>query len=287
MLKSLKESLIAPMLFMMALVTLALPAAAAPYATDWIDGHNSRTRLIVGGRPADDGKVERFVALEIALAPGWKTYWRQPGSAGGIPPHVTWQKSTNLKKVEVEFPAPRRFVDPSGETIGYKNSVTFPLRVVLDDTDRPLGLRLEVFYGVCREICIPVQAAFEVAVSPELFRQTPPELAAALAKVPVKVKASIAPALSAVRKVERAGGAVVLEFDVRYPGTTADADLFAETGDGQPLEMSKLVARPGKHLVRFEVPVADATEWRQLGKSGLRLTIVGESGASEASVPRP
>ena len=81
------------------------------------------TRLLVGGAPRADGVIERYVALEVALQPGWKTYWRQPGSAGGIPPQVSWQGSANLGTATLLFPAPKRMVDQTGATIGYKGNV--------------------------------------------------------------------------------------------------------------------------------------------------------------------
>ena len=62
---------------------------------------------------------------------GWKTYWRMPGDAG-IPPQFDWSGSQNVKSVEVLWPAPQRFIDSGGETVGYKDRVVFPLRIVPD-----------------------------------------------------------------------------------------------------------------------------------------------------------
>ena len=92
--------------------------------------------------------------LEIELDPGWKTYWRLPGDAG-IPPQFDWSKSKNLKSIEILWPAPQRFSDAGGETIGYKDRVVFPLRIVPENPDAPVELDLSLFFGVCQDICIP------------------------------------------------------------------------------------------------------------------------------------
>lgn len=99
--------------------------------------------------------------VRIELAPGWKTYWRMPGDAG-IPPEFTWQPSLPAK-VEVQFPAPSRHVDKSGETVGYESEVIFPVTVT---PERPeaLDLTLDLFFAVCKDICIPAQAQASIAL---------------------------------------------------------------------------------------------------------------------------
>jgi DsbC/DsbD-like thiol-disulfide interchange protein len=265
-------------------------AHAAPYATDWVAGHTSRTRLIVGAVPKADGRVQRYAAFEVVLSPGWKTYWRQTGPAGGIPPYMSTQGSKNLKSAALQFPAPLRMVDPSGETIGYKKSVILPIAIEPVNRARPVALNLKLFFGVCREICIPAEAAFKVTLAPEMFRQTPPELTKALAKLPAKAgqpAAGAGPQLRSVKSAAIGGGKRALTFDVRFSKGTAGADLFAETGSWEPLEMSTVIARPSSKTIRYQVIVVDGGQWQSLAKTGLHITIVSDAGASEARVPRP
>lgn len=108
-------------------------------------------RLII----TDDGKSPARGVLEIMLQPGWKTYWRDPGD-GGIPPSL----NGNGMSVELQFPAPERF-DENGQTFsGYHTGVSLPF--VLAETLVPVD-KLIAFIGVCREICVPFQAEFQVA----------------------------------------------------------------------------------------------------------------------------
>ena len=49
---------------------------------------------------------DHIAALQITLAPGWKTYWRQPGDTG-IPPRFDFSGSENLTILDVIYPAPK------------------------------------------------------------------------------------------------------------------------------------------------------------------------------------
>lgn len=97
----------------------------------------------------------------VELEPGWKTYWRMPGDSG-VPPEFSW--STSLPaRVEVQFPAPSRHVDSSGEAVGYEGQVLFPVTVT---PDKPggLDLSLDLFFGVCKDVCIPAQAQASITL---------------------------------------------------------------------------------------------------------------------------
>lgn len=97
----------------------------------------------------------------IELEPGWKTYWRMPGEAG-IPPEFTWTTSAPAE-VKVAFPAPARYADQSGETVGYEGSALFPA-VVTPETATELQLGVDLFFAVCKDICIPASARASITL---------------------------------------------------------------------------------------------------------------------------
>lgn len=164
------------------LVLLALPSAGADavatsFLSAWDQGHKSRARLVIAmdveagmlarAKQAARGQAMSVEALaqpavlagvQIELAKGFKTYWRHPGTDGGVPPEFDWSKSDNIQSVYVGFPAPQRFNGEAGYAIGYKRGVVFPLIVVPGNRMRPAILRLNLFYGVCKDICIPAEA---------------------------------------------------------------------------------------------------------------------------------
>ena len=92
----------------------------------------------------------------IELEPGLKTYWRMPGEAG-VPPEFTWLPSAPAE-VEVQLPTPRRHADASGETVGYEGEALFPVTVTPETGAGELRLGLQLFFAVCKDICIPARA---------------------------------------------------------------------------------------------------------------------------------
>ena len=102
--------------------------------------------------------------IQIKLPGNWKTYWKVPGDAG-IPPDFDWSGSENLDAVKVYWPAPRRYRDQAGESIGYKHNVVFPITVKPKQVSQPVDLRLKLFYAVCDDICVPGQAELAIQLS--------------------------------------------------------------------------------------------------------------------------
>jgi DsbC/DsbD-like thiol-disulfide interchange protein len=201
-------------------------SAAAADASAWDQDAHSATRLIAGDgtRPAADGALR--AGVEIKLARGWKTYWRYPGDSG-IPPRFDFAASSNVKSVTVLWPAPHRLKDASGQSIGYKDQLIFPLRVVPQDAAQPVTLRLNLEYGVCEKLCVPVQTNAELVLARAPSAQDG-ALAAAEAQVPVPVQLGEGKSF-AVRTVKRQSGASPQQVvvDVMAPEHFA-LDLFAE-----------------------------------------------------------
>src|SRR5436190_7941910 len=136
-------------------------AARAQDASPWQrDGH-SAVRLLAGSR---SGAV-LLGGIAFQLQPGWKTYWRTPGDSG-VPPRFDFSKSENVEAVTVLWPAPTKFDDGAGGySLGYKQQVVLPLRIVAKSNDKPVTLRATINYAVCEKLCIPVDAKAELTFS--------------------------------------------------------------------------------------------------------------------------
>src|ERR1043165_4696380 len=154
------HALVAAILASNLVVTVAVsrPALAAD-ASAWDGDQRAAVRLVAGERR---GTAHR-AGIEIRLAPGWKTYWRYPGDSG-IPPRFDFSSSKNVKSVTVRYPAPHRFNDESGTSIGYKKGVVFPLDVVAQNAARPVALVLKADYAICEKVCIPAEGKAELSV---------------------------------------------------------------------------------------------------------------------------
>src|SRR5258707_5150881 len=136
-----------------------MPQALAQDSSPWVKDGHSAVRLLAGSR---SGAV-LLGGIAIQLQPGWKTYWRTPGDSG-VPPRFDFSKSDNVEAVTVLWPAPQKFDDGAGGvSLGYKQQVVLPLRIVAKDTGKPVTLRADINYAVCAKLCIPVDAKAELA----------------------------------------------------------------------------------------------------------------------------
>src|SRR5436853_5929602 len=122
------------------LVMLGSGAGMADDVSRWDGDARSAVRLIAGSPPAGNNAALLPAGSEIRLKPGWHTYWRYPGDAG-VPPRFDFKGSTNVKSVEVRYPAPRRLPEAGGISIGYDRDLILPLEVVPQDRGKPVGLR--------------------------------------------------------------------------------------------------------------------------------------------------
>jgi len=134
--------------------------------------------LIEGWRRADGTHV---AALEIRMAPGWHTYWRAPGE-GGIPPVFDWSGSANLAGVAYEWPTPLVFDTYGMPTIGYEGALVLPLMMRPKDPEAPIDAELELFFGVCKEICVPAGAQVSARLAPGAVPQGRARIERALAQ---------------------------------------------------------------------------------------------------------
>ena len=133
-----------------ALAALSLSILSTPLLAAGLDDI-LKVSLRPGWR-AEDGT--HIAALQITLAPGWKTYWRQPGDTG-IPPKFDFRVSEGLGALEVLYPTPKITWQDQVRTISYQDEVIFPI-VIQPRTIGNMTISGQVEIGVCKEICIPV-----------------------------------------------------------------------------------------------------------------------------------
>jgi DsbC/DsbD-like thiol-disulfide interchange protein len=231
----------------------AIPGASTVRAADasiW-DGDARSAARLVAGSPVSRGAMR--AGLELRLGTGWKTYWRYPGDSG-VPPRFDFAKSTNVKSVTVRWPAPHRFTDDGGASIGYKGGVLLPLEIVPANPAQPVTLRVAVEYAICEKLCIP--AAGSAALGLGAASSFDAALAAAQARVP-KPAALGDSAPLAIRSVKREPGSpnphVVVE--VAAP-EGAPLDLFVEGPTDEwalPLPEPVAGSAPGRRRYSFEL----------------------------------
>ena len=256
---------------------------AQDLASDWVEGFNNKARLIAGkasgGPVGAEGAV--LAGIEISMGPGFKTYWRNPGEAGGVPPEFDFSGSQNVAGARVLYPAPHRTKDKAGENIAYKDTVIFPVLLTPADPAQPMTLNVNAVYGVCKDICIPAEASLSISIPPS------PEASDALAAVLKTVPAETAnpatdPVLSSWR-IKREGAKLILIMDVANGGAEGDAFLFS--ADGLYMPMTKKVSAGAKDV--YEADLTEGASLDELAAKRISVTLVGAKGQSETFIQLP
>jgi len=236
---------------------------------------HSTVRLIIG----EYNNKAWTAGVEIELAPGWKTYWRVPGDSG-VPAEFDWTNSTNVKTTKVFWPAPKRYEDITGKSIGYKKHVVFPVTVTPENTDAPAKLDLQFYYAVCNDICIPAQANLKLNLPIKTqSNMSLQRIRSFEAQVP---KASE----SAIHIVETK--AILINkkpvLSVKISGKVAEkTDILVEGFDAAFFESPQSVStKNGEHL--FHLPIDGIEKPGELTGKTLKLTILSGDVKFEKSI---
>lgn len=118
------------------------------------------TTAIVPGQPFR-------VGLHLRMAPGWHTYWQNPGDAG-LATTFDLELPGGFTAGPIEWPLPKRIVEPGDvEVYAYKGDVLLvrtvtPPAAMRAFSDTPLAFRAKSTWLVCEAICIPGKAEVEL-----------------------------------------------------------------------------------------------------------------------------
>lgn len=265
-----------------ACLTLALlsvwPAtAAAQPQSGWHEEPESRVRLIAAQDAVGDGQMLR-IAVEMELAEGWKTYWRQPGETG-IPPRFDWSGSANVANVQLAWPAPERFDAFGFSNVGYAGDVAFPVKIAAEHAGRALAVRLVLDYAACAEICLPVRAelALELPPGPARASGHAAMIAEAERRVPVREDGPFQ-----VRAAHLADASVELEIVSEVE--LSAPDVMLEGGPGVSFGAPERRLSANRRIATFSVPFDPGLGEARLREQPITVTIVDGEAAVERRV---
>jgi len=269
-------------IFVSALLSSSGGEAALALSSPWVGGHKTQVRLEAGRAPGEGNKLVALVVIQ--LEPGWKTYWRTPGDAGGLPPSFDWSKSANLAAAEVLFPAPQRMVDRSGTTIGYHGSVTLPVVLTPQSPDKPVALSVALNYGICKEICIPVEAELALDIPAGEVPALPADGLSALDAVP-RAQDKLKPGDPVLVEAKSAleGPSPSLSVSARFAGGGDGADVFLEAPDNIYLPVPDRLSKGPDGTLMFEAKLGADVDIAALKGKTVTVTLVSPTGASVAS----
>jgi DsbC/DsbD-like thiol-disulfide interchange protein len=165
-----------PMLLTAAVLALATPAWAgesAPVRSD-------RATMTLAAETASVAPGQPFrIGLRQRLAPGWHTYWTNPGDAG-TPPELALTLPEGATAGEIQWPAPHRI--PFGPLVnyGYEGSTLLPLTVTPPAGLQPgqsFTIQAQGNWLVCEQVCIPEEGSFTLTLPVEATARPDPAMA--------------------------------------------------------------------------------------------------------------
>lgn len=173
-----------------------------------------------------------------------------------------------------------------GDSIGYKDWVVLPVRIVPADPNQPLRLELDFSFGVCRDICIPAEAKLNVDVPAGVSVGMPKSVRDALDLVPRTEQAVREgdPRIVASR-IDLTAAKPKIDLEIQFGDSAGQGDAFAEAPAGVYLPMLKRVGdggQPGAGLFRIDLQAG--ADFDELRGQSIRVTMVGGKGQSEETL---
>lgn len=238
-----------PTLAVVLLAAAALYCAASPAGASglgaWTQGEKADLRLVAATEAIGPGQDRVRLGLHVRLDPGWKIYWRSPGSAG-LPPRLDWEGSRNLGQTALRWPAPERFELFGLQSYGYAGEVVLPVEALLIEPGSPAALHAHVEYLVCNTICIP--GAASLALDLPAGAPAPSAAAHLIDRFAGRVPA---PAGRARVTLAAETGAGALVVTARGEHSFAAPDLFVETAAATDLPAPRVTLADGGRTARF------------------------------------
>lgn len=270
-------------LFQAVVILIASSGSAVAAAGDWVDAERASVRLVSAVSATGDSE-ELPLGLEFRLDPGWKIYWRTPGDAG-LPPIPDWSASQNVETVSMRWPVPKRFEIFDIGTLGYEDSVLFPLTVRPERPGEPVQLSGDIDFLICAEICIPGRA--EVALNLPSGRAEPSREAHLIDRFRATVPTT--DALGTGLKLRNAtytenGDAIRVALTVEAETGFQDSlDAFVEGPGGAYFDRPEIDIRNGTEAI-LTVDAPARLDLAALTNEGLTVTLVNDGSALETRI---
>jgi len=165
-----------PMLLTAAILALAAPAWAGESAPV----RSERATMTLAAEMASVAPGQPFrIGLRQRLAPGWHTYWTNPGDAG-TPPELALTLPEGATAGEIQWPAPHRI--PFGPLVnyGYEGNTLLPLTVTPPAGLQPgqsFTIQAQGNWLICEQVCIPEEGSFTLTLPVEATARPDPAMA--------------------------------------------------------------------------------------------------------------
>jgi len=147
-----------------------IPLKLFAHQTEWIQQPNKALEIRTLSsvyKDNDTGKNKIILGIHFKLKEGWKLY-SNDSQGFGLAPSVDFTGSKNYSGHNIIWP---KAIDVSEKIQGvnikysiYKNEVILPVTISLAEENSPADLKMKLSYGICNEICIPVETLINVKI---------------------------------------------------------------------------------------------------------------------------
>lgn len=111
-----------------------------------------------------DPQASFYVLFHLQIAPGWHTYWLNPGDSGA-PPHLIWELPEGWKASEIIWQPPRRIPVGGLMNYGYDHNAYHLIKITPEPkANGKARLKAHASWLVCEEECIPERASLSIDV---------------------------------------------------------------------------------------------------------------------------
>lgn len=142
----------------MLFVLLLLPVLAGAAESASVTSTRATVTLVSNTDAIEAGKPFR-IGLRLQLAPGWHTYWKNPGDAGAAP-ELDLTLPPGATAGEIAWPAPDPLLEGPIATYAYTGELLLPVKIIV--ASAPATIEAEARWLVCKEICVPEQGKFRL-----------------------------------------------------------------------------------------------------------------------------
>lgn len=240
--------------------------------TEWFETDGGNVRLLT--EPFMPGATSVRGVIDIDLLPGWKTYWRDPGS-GGIPPAIQINDVGLVTATEIEFPVPTWISSKYGSYAGYDAPVQIPFTLRANEMLVEQDISARIFIGICKDICIPAFTDFDISLTKANgSSRTGIAVAAAFDALPMPPE-DIGVSVSAAIEMDQ-------KLAIEIEGGAGEFTLFVSGKNGEQFMRPKLISSADGKTI-YQVEPTDLFDEGQL----VEVMLTGQSSNAnfEKSVP--
>lgn len=137
-------------------LALAVSASEPASAAEGESAHIKARLIAASSTVAPGGDID--LALDYTSAPGWHTYWINPGDTG-LAPTFTWNLPDGFAQDgDIQFPTPKRLLSYDLMSYGYEGRTVLiiPMHNAAKLTaGQALPIHAKVDFLVCADVCIP------------------------------------------------------------------------------------------------------------------------------------